>query len=98
LSIVGEKYFKGVNINKELRRKFLEPEHLNPDWCKGIPRNWIKEEYRLMINSLQIFLTCEGRYAVTFLYHLKLFLHFEGGPHTNFPYFVWMSLNKEGLN
>lgn len=77
---VGEKYFKGASINKELCQKFLKPEHLNLDWTKCIPRNWIKEEYMLMINSFQIFLTCEGRYAVTFLYHLRLLLHFEGGP------------------
>lgn len=77
--VVGEKYFKGVNINKEICRKFLEPRHLNPEWSKGIPSNWIKEEYRLIINSLQIFLACEGRYVITFLYHLRLLLHFKGG-------------------
>jgi hypothetical protein len=47
-----------------------------------------------MLVSLQIFLTCEGRYAITFLYHLRLLLHFEGGPKMNFPYFLWMSLSK----
>lgn len=47
-----------------------------------------------MINSLQIFLTFEGRYAIIFIYHLRLSLHFEGQPQTNFPHFLWMSLNK----
>ena len=47
-----------------------------------------------MLASLQRFLTCEGRYVVTFLYHLRLLLHFEGGPEIDFPYFLWMSLNK----
>jgi hypothetical protein len=31
---------------------------------------------------------------VTFIYHLRLLLHFEGGPKIDFPYFLWMSLNK----
>jgi hypothetical protein len=31
---------------------------------------------------------------VTFLYHLKLLSHFEGGPQIDFPHFLWMSLNK----
>jgi hypothetical protein len=44
--------------------------------------------------SLQRFLTCEGRYDVTFIYHLRLLLHFEGGLEIDFPYFLWMSLNK----
>jgi hypothetical protein len=48
----------------------------------------------MMLISLQRFLTCEGRYAVTFIYHLKLLSHFEGGPQIDFPHFLWMSLNK----
>jgi hypothetical protein len=31
---------------------------------------------------------------VNFIYHLRLLLHFEGGPEIDFPYFLWMSLNK----
>jgi hypothetical protein len=31
---------------------------------------------------------------VTFIYHLRLLLHFEGGSEINFSYFLWMSLNK----
>jgi hypothetical protein len=33
-------------------------------------------------------------YVLTFLYHLRILLHFEGGPEIDFPYFLWMSLNK----
>jgi hypothetical protein len=90
----GAKYFKGVGINKEMCQRFLKEDHQHPDWKKGISRNYIKEEYHPMLTSLQRFLTCEGRYVVTFLYHLRLLLHFEGGPEIDFPYFLWMSLNK----
>jgi hypothetical protein len=90
----GAKYFKGVGINKEMCQQFLKADHQHPDWKKGIPRNYIKEEYHPMITSLQRFVTCEGRYVVTFIYHLRLLLHFEGGPEIDFPYFLWMSLNK----
>jgi hypothetical protein len=45
-----------------------------------------------MLIILYKFLTCEGRYMVTFLYHILF--HFEGGPQINFPYFLWMSLSK----
>jgi hypothetical protein len=72
----------------------LKEDHQHPDWKKGIPRNYIKEEYHPMITSLQRFITCEGRYVVTFIYHLRLLLHFEGGPEIDFPYFLWMILNK----
>jgi hypothetical protein len=72
----------------------LKEDHQHPDWKKGIPRNYIKEEYHPMLASLQRFLTCEGRHAITFIYHIRLLLHFEGGPEIDFPYFLWMSLNK----
>jgi hypothetical protein len=72
----------------------LKPEHLDPDWKKGISKSWIKEEYWMMLACLNFFLTCEGRYVVTFLYPLRLLLHFEGGPQIEFPHFIWMSLNK----
>jgi hypothetical protein len=31
---------------------------------------------------------------VTFIYHLRLLLHFEGGPEIDFSYFLWMILKK----
>jgi hypothetical protein len=31
---------------------------------------------------------------MTFLYHLKILSHFEGGPQIDFTHFLWMSLNK----
>jgi hypothetical protein len=83
----GDKYFKGVGINREMCQQFLKEDHQHPDWKKGIPRNYIKEEYHPMLASLQRFLTCEGRYVVTFIYYIRLLLHFEGGPKVDFPYF-----------
>lgn len=77
-----------------LCHKFLTPKDQNLDWTKGILTSWVKEEYRLIINALHRFVTCEGRCVVNFLYHLRLLLHFEGGPEIIFPYFLWMSLNK----
>jgi len=81
-------YFKGMVIDRQLCQQFLVLKHSNPNWTKGIPCEWIKPEYCTMIVSLQRFLTCEGRYAITFLYHLRLLLRFEGGPKLNFPYFL----------
>jgi hypothetical protein len=94
LLMAGEKYFKRVIVDKNLCQKFLKAEHHNPNWTKGVPRSYIKDEYWTMLISLQKFLTCEGRYVVTFIYHLKLLSHFKGGPQINFPHFLWMSLKK----
>jgi hypothetical protein len=83
-----EKYFKGIIINRSLYKKKLKPEHLDPDWKKGISRSWIKEEYWTMFVYLHKFLTCEARYVIKFLYHLRVLLHFEGGPQIKFPHFI----------
>jgi hypothetical protein len=94
LPMVGEKYFKMVIVDRKLCQRFLKPEHKYPDWTKGIPQSFVEEEYWTMLISLQKFLTCEGRYAVTFIYHLNILSHFEGGPQIDFPHFLWMSLKK----
>jgi hypothetical protein len=57
----GAKYFKGIGINKDMCQRFLKEDDQNPDWKKGIPKNYIKEEYHPMITSLQRFITCEGQ-------------------------------------
>jgi hypothetical protein len=49
LPMAGEKYFKRVIVDKKLCQKFLKPEHHNPDWTKGVPRSYIKEEYWTML-------------------------------------------------
>jgi hypothetical protein len=94
LPMARERYFKRVIVDKNLCQQFLKPEHHDPDWTKGVPQSYIKEKYLTMLISLQKFLTCEGRYVMTFIYHLNLLSHFEGGPQINFPHFLWMSLKK----
>jgi hypothetical protein len=94
LPMVGERYFKRVIVDKNICQQFLKLEHHDVDWTKGVPRSYIKEKHCTMLISLHKLLTCEGRYVVTFIYHLNLLSHFEGGPQINFPHFLWMSLMK----
>jgi hypothetical protein len=94
LPMVGEKYFKRVIIDRKLCHKFLKPENQDPNWTKGVPWRYFKEEYWTMLLSLQKLLTCKGRYVIAFIYHLNLLSHFEGGPQIDFPHFLWMSLKK----
>jgi hypothetical protein len=94
LPSTGHKYFKGIIMDRGVHKKFLKPDHLDLDSMKGISRGYIKDYYFTMLVFLHTFLTCEGRYALTFIYHLRLLLHFEGGPYIEFPHFLWVSLNK----
>ena len=43
---------------------------------------------------LQEYLTCEGRYVITFNYHVHLLLHFKAGLEMNFLYFLCKSIGK----
>jgi len=72
LPSTGEKYFKGIVMDRGIYQKFLKPEHLDLDWMKVISIGWIKEEYCTMLVYLHKFLTCKGRYAITFIYHLNI--------------------------
>jgi hypothetical protein len=61
---------------------------------KGVPRSWLVDKWINPMVILQKYLTCEGRYVITFLYHIIILLHFESGNKLNFPYFLWKSLHK----
>jgi hypothetical protein len=49
LPYTEDKYFKCIIIDRILCQKYLKPEHLDPDWTKGISWSWIKEEYWTML-------------------------------------------------
>lgn len=46
----------------------------------------------MLITALKISVTCEGRYFVVFLYHIRLLLHFTDGHEINFSFFLHQSL------
>lgn len=94
LQKTGERWFKGMRIKRQNLNEYLLPDHQNPDWGKGIPRAWVKEEWHEVLEAVQKFITCEGRYAITFLYHMRFLLHFQRKEKINLPFFLWRSLAK----
>ena len=47
-----------------------------------------------MVYILQKFITCEGRYSIVYLYHIKLLLHLKKQCVISLPYFLLQSLTK----
>lgn len=47
-----------------------------------------------MVYIIQKFFTCEGRYSIVYLYHIKLLLHLKGQCTISLPYFLLQSLTK----
>jgi len=67
----GEMWFKNKLITGgDINRQFLNPEHRDPNWAKGIPRYWIDDEWMESLLMHKRFITCEGRYSIVFLFHL----------------------------
>jgi hypothetical protein len=56
--IDGERWFKKKNIPEEICNQFLIEDHQHLDWSKGIPSNWLKEEWRNILVVVQNFITC----------------------------------------
>lgn len=64
------------------------------DSKNGLHQNAMIIKWRDLMYVLQKFLTCEGYYSLTFLYHIRLLLHFESSKLINFPYCLLRSLEK----
>jgi hypothetical protein len=93
----GEKWFKNKLITGGDVNQFLKPEHKDPNWAKGIPRDWIVDEWMEALLMLKRFITCEGRYSTVFLFHLRFLLHLAGIKRMNLPYYFLRDLNKMAM-
>lgn len=97
LPIDGEKWFKNKMIIGGDVNQFLKPEHRDPNRAKGIPRDWIVDEWMEALLMLKRFITCEGRYSTIFLFHLRFLLHLAGIKRMNLPYYFLRDLNKMAM-
>jgi hypothetical protein len=63
-------------------------------WKKDIPRSYLEEKWKILLKIIQVYITCEGRYGRTMLYHFRLLLHFTGKKPMNMPFYLLKSLTK----
>jgi hypothetical protein len=76
---------------------FLKPENIDPNWSKGIPMDWIANEWMESLLMLKRFITSEGHYYVVFLFHLRFMLHLAGIKRMNLTYYFLRDLNKMAM-
>ena len=67
----GEYRFKKVPFTFDAQRYLLP--NVVVDWGKGVPIQKFKPEWIEPIKILQSYITCEGRFAFVFKYHLDSF-------------------------
>ena len=94
LSFDGEKWFKNKLIIGGDVNQFLKPEHRDPNWAKGIPKDWIVDEWLDCLHMLKCYSTCEGWYSTFFLYHLCFLFHLAGIKRMSLPFYFMRDLNK----
>jgi len=90
----GESCFKTTSIKEIDFISFLKEEHQNMKWKKDIPRSYLEEKWQALLKMIQVYITCEGRYGRTMLYHFRMILHFTGKKPLNMPFYLLKSLTK----
>jgi hypothetical protein len=95
ISPEGEKYFKTKQFKEKSWTQFMSRSRVSSvNWKNGVPRSWLLHPWDEMVYILQKFVTCEGRYSIVFLYHIKILLHLKGQCTISLPYFLLQSLTK----
>lgn len=94
LPSTGEPFFKGGQLDVSNYTKFLKSTYQTISWSKRVLQNCVEEKWHPLITILERFVTCEGRYAIFFLYHIQLLSHFIEDSQMNVPHFLRLSLHK----
>jgi hypothetical protein len=88
----GEKWFKNARIEGVPWSLFMTSRKIN--CCeKGISISLVKPRWHSLLLILKQFVTCEGRYRLVFLYHIRLLMHFIGFE-LDMPFYLLRSLYK----
>ena len=75
----GERFFKTKQFKEKAWIPFLCRSRAGSvNWKKGIPRSWLVHPWDEVVYIIQKFITCEGRFSIVYLYHIKLFAASEG--------------------
>jgi hypothetical protein len=92
---IGERYFKTKHFKDKSWVPFISRSRVaSVNWKKGIPRSWLVHPWDELAYLIQKFITCEGRFSIIYLYHIKLLQHLRGDCEINMPYFLLQSLSK----
>jgi hypothetical protein len=82
----GQKWFKNSKVDEVPWPLLFTSRKINS--CdKGMPVTALKSRWHDLLAIIKQFVTCEGRYGLVFLYHLRLLMSFIDFP-LNMPYFL----------
>jgi hypothetical protein len=94
LPTIGQKWFKNAKV-EEAPWTLLFKSWKITRYDRGMPISFLKSRWHDLLAVVKQFVTCEGRFGLVFLYHLRLIMSFMGFP-LNMPYYLLKSLYKMG--
>jgi hypothetical protein len=94
LPAVGKNWFKNAKV-EEVPWTLMFTSRKITSCDRGMPVSSLKPRWHDLLAIVKQFITCEGRFRLVFLYHLRLLMSFIGFL-LNMPYFLLRSLYKMG--
>jgi hypothetical protein len=92
LPATGQRWFKNSKV-EEVPWTLLFVSRKVTSCDRGMPISMLKPRWHDLFLIVKQFVTCEGRYGLVFLYHLRLLMNFMGYP-LNMPFYFHRSLYK----
>ena len=89
----GEKWFKQQDLQRDFS-EFLMPGCENLDWKNGVHVSKMKPGWKIPLEVIQNYITCDGRYDKVLKCHLKLLMHINGTIQVNIPFYLYKILQK----
>jgi hypothetical protein len=81
----GEQWWKKEHVVTEFVNQFFLPDKKNPDWKKGVPHSWIRQEWHTALISIHRYITCKGIFSLIYIYHIRLLMHLNEYCPLNMP-------------
>ena len=89
----GEKWFKHQDFKEDFS-EFLIPGGEKLDWKNGVHVSKMKPGWKIPLEMIQNYITCDGRYDRILKFHLKLLMHIKGNTQVNLSFYLLKSLQK----
>jgi len=83
-----------MDLNVAFSKYFLKPKYQTDNLSKWVPRSNLVDYFEKMLNIIQRYFTCEGRFNTLCKYHIRLMLHFTTKDEMDIHFYLLRSIGK----
>jgi hypothetical protein len=88
----GERWFKGMPLDVWCYEDFIKRDFLGGKVKVGVPSIYFQGPFQKLLEVIKKYFTCEGRFDIIHLHHIRLLIHFTGRRPLNLPFLLHQSL------